>query len=74
MAVSRAWALQVLLDAADKSRRDPPAAPQWVQRYAPPLGRFWGDGPLWRIAAVVLTIHFVCFGFLIFSGRPLAMW
>jgi hypothetical protein len=44
VAVSRAWALQALLDATDKSRPDPPAAPQWVQRYAPPLGRFWGDG------------------------------
>ena len=44
VAVSRAWALQVLLDATDKSRPDPPAAPQWVQKYVPPLGRFWGDG------------------------------
>jgi hypothetical protein len=44
VAVSRAWALQVLLDATDKSRPDPPSAPPWVQEYAPPLGRLWGDG------------------------------
>jgi hypothetical protein len=43
-AVSRAWALQVLLDATDRSRPDPPAAPEWVRTYAPILDRFWGDG------------------------------
>jgi hypothetical protein len=44
VAVSRAWALQLLLDAPDLSRPDPPAAPLWVQHYAPWLARFWGDG------------------------------
>jgi hypothetical protein len=44
VAVSRAWALQVLLDATDRSRDDPPAAPDWVPRFVPVLGRFWGDG------------------------------
>ena len=44
VAVSRTWALQVLLDATDKSDSDRPAAPPWVQRYLPPLARFWGDG------------------------------
>ena len=44
VAVSRAWALQAMLDATDKSGPDPPAAPQWVQEYVPPLARFWGDG------------------------------
>jgi len=44
VAVSRAWALQLLLDAPDLSGRDPPAAPLWVQSYAPWLGRLWGDG------------------------------
>jgi len=43
-AVSRAWALQLLLDAADRSRPDPPAAPAWVRDHAPWLARFWGDG------------------------------
>lgn len=31
--------------------------------------RFWGDSRPARIAATILTIHTVCFGFLIFSGR-----
>jgi hypothetical protein len=44
VAVSRAWALQLLLDAPDRSRPDPPAAPNWVREYAPWLARFWGDG------------------------------
>jgi membrane protein involved in D-alanine export len=30
---------------------------------------FWGDGPVWRAAAVLITFHVVCFGFLLFSGR-----
>jgi membrane protein involved in D-alanine export len=29
----------------------------------------WRDGPIWRVAAALITFHFVCFGFLIFSGR-----
>jgi 4-amino-4-deoxy-L-arabinose transferase-like glycosyltransferase len=44
VAVSRAWALFVLLDAADRSRPRPPDAPEWVQQHAPWLGRLWGDG------------------------------
>ena len=31
--------------------------------------RLWRDGPLWRAAAIAVTFNFVCFGFLIFSGR-----
>ncbi len=31
--------------------------------------RWWRDSLLWRAAAVFTTFHFVCFGFLIFSGR-----
>jgi hypothetical protein len=32
--------------------------------------RAWStNGPLWRAGAVFATFHFVCFGFLIFSGR-----
>jgi hypothetical protein len=46
VAVSRAWALFVLLDAADRSRPDPPASPAWVRRYVPWLRRLWGDGLL----------------------------
>jgi hypothetical protein len=42
--VARAWALQLLLDAADPSKDDPPAAPAWVQLHTPWLARFWGDG------------------------------
>ncbi|MDQ3696874.1 MAG: D-alanyl-lipoteichoic acid biosynthesis protein DltB [Gemmatimonadota bacterium] len=30
---------------------------------------WWGSGPVWRAAGIVLTINLVCFGFLIFSGR-----
>ncbi|HEV3166378.1 MAG TPA: glycosyltransferase family 39 protein [Isosphaeraceae bacterium] len=43
-AVSRAWALWLLTDAPDDSPPDPPAAPAWVRRRAPWLGRLWGDG------------------------------
>ncbi len=35
VAVSRAWALFVLLDAPDRTPPDPPAAPAWVRRVAP---------------------------------------
>jgi hypothetical protein len=44
VAVSRAWALRMMLDAADRSPPDPQAAPEWVRDYAPWLGRLWGDG------------------------------
>jgi 4-amino-4-deoxy-L-arabinose transferase-like glycosyltransferase len=44
VAVSRAWALQLLLDAADHGKPEPPPAPRWVHEYAPWLGRFWGEG------------------------------
>ena len=44
VAVSRAWALQVLLGGTDLSPPDPPAAPTWVSENAPFLARFWGDG------------------------------
>ena len=36
---------------------------------APP--RFWGDSRLAQTAAILLTAHAVCLGFLIFSGRQL---
>ena len=36
--------------------------------------QLWGDGPLWRVASVVLTFHAVCFGFLLFSGRLGPTW
>jgi hypothetical protein len=36
--------LELLLDAPDRSRPDPPAAPDWVRNYFPFMGRFWGDG------------------------------
>lgn len=31
--------------------------------------KLWPDGPAWRFLNVLLTIHAVCFGLLIFSGR-----
>ncbi|MDB5353486.1 MAG: hypothetical protein JWN86_4733 [Planctomycetota bacterium] len=41
---SRAWALQLLVDREDHSPPDPPAAPDWIRKNAPPLARLWGDG------------------------------
>ncbi len=43
IAVSRAWALQVLLDGTGELDSQP-RAPEWVRLHAPWLGRFWGDG------------------------------
>lgn len=31
--------------------------------------KWWGTGPLWNAAAVLVTFHFVAFGLLLFSGR-----
>ena len=31
--------------------------------------KFWGNGPAWDLLAIIVTLHFVMFGFLIFSGR-----
>ena len=31
--------------------------------------RLWGDGPLWRVASIVVTFHVVAVGFLLFSGH-----
>ena len=36
---------------------------------APP--RLWGDSLAWQLAGMACTFQAVCFGFLIFSGRPL---
>jgi hypothetical protein len=44
VAVSRAYALQILLDAPDRGGEDQPAAPRWVREHAPYLARLWGDG------------------------------
>src|SRR5207244_4185023 len=44
VAVSRAWALFVLLDAPDRSRPDLAAAPAWIREVVPWLGRLWGEG------------------------------
>ena len=33
--------------------------------------QLWRTGRFWRLASIMLTAHFVCFGFLIFSGRLL---
>jgi Dolichyl-phosphate-mannose-protein mannosyltransferase len=44
VAVSRAYALKLLLEATDQSVPAPSAAPLWVRAYIPLLARFWGDG------------------------------
>jgi hypothetical protein len=44
VAVSRAWALQLLLDAPSGGAPEPPRAPAWVRSHAPPLAWFWGEG------------------------------
>jgi membrane protein involved in D-alanine export len=31
--------------------------------------QLWRTGRVWHLASIVVTFHFVCFGFLIFSGR-----
>jgi len=31
--------------------------------------KFWGKGPVWDLFAMLVTVHFVMLGFLIFSGR-----
>jgi membrane protein involved in D-alanine export len=33
--------------------------------------QLWRTGRFWRLASIMVTAHFVCFGFLIFSGRLL---
>ena len=42
--VSRAWALQLMLDKGDEAPPPPPASPWWVRSYVPFLARLWGDG------------------------------
>jgi hypothetical protein len=44
VAVSRAWALQLLLDAPSGGAPESPRAPAWVRSHAPSLAWFWGDG------------------------------
>jgi 4-amino-4-deoxy-L-arabinose transferase-like glycosyltransferase len=44
VAVSRAWALQLMCDAPDRSPPAKPNAPEWVRNLSPVLARFWGDG------------------------------
>jgi hypothetical protein len=44
VAASRAWALQLLTDAAYTGPPISPAAPEWITKNAPWFARFWGDG------------------------------
>jgi len=44
VAVSRAWALWLLTDLPGGVAPALPEAPGWVRRFAPVLGRFWGEG------------------------------
>lgn len=59
VAVSRAYALMLLLDGGDDRPPERPVVPGWVRRYAPFLGRFWGEGlktvPRLGINRAVLT-------------------
>lgn len=43
-AVSRAWAIQLMCDAPDRSPPARPNAPEWVRKTSKTLARFWGDG------------------------------
>jgi membrane protein involved in D-alanine export len=40
----------------------------WFARWNKTAKR-WPDGPYWRVANIILTMHAVAFGLLIFSGR-----
>ena len=44
VAVSRAWALSLLVDAPAEDRPRPSVAPEWVRSTLPFLKRFWGEG------------------------------
>ena len=44
LAVSRAWALWLLAESDTARPRPRPGAPAWVHRFAPFLGRLWGEG------------------------------
>ena len=44
VAVSRAWALQLLLDAPSGDPAETNIAPAWVRKHIPWLARFWGAG------------------------------
>jgi Dolichyl-phosphate-mannose-protein mannosyltransferase len=59
VAVSRAWALQLLLDAPDLEPPGAPASPAWVREHVPWLGRLWGDG--------VAKVHRLCINESIFD-------
>jgi hypothetical protein len=52
IAVSRAWALQTLLDGSSEGDSQP-RAPEWVRQHVPWLARFWGDG-LTRVRPLAL--------------------
>jgi hypothetical protein len=43
-AAARSLALQLLVDAPDRTPPAPPRAPGWVRLYAPWFSRLWGDG------------------------------
>jgi Dolichyl-phosphate-mannose-protein mannosyltransferase len=44
IAASRAWALRALAESPRDQQTERPIAPVWVHKYAPFLGRFWGEG------------------------------
>jgi hypothetical protein len=44
VAVSRAWALELLVDAPSGGPPELPVAPRWVRSHAPRLAWFWGEG------------------------------
>jgi membrane protein involved in D-alanine export len=42
---------------------------RWNKPHPDQPPRLWGDSWLWQAAGMLVTLHAVCFGFLIFSGR-----
>ena len=44
---------------------------RWNKPHPDQPARIWGSSRPWQLAGVLVTLHAVCFGFLIFSGRPL---
>jgi hypothetical protein len=54
VAASRAWALQLLTDAPYRGEEPPAPVPPLVRRFAPWLGRLWGEG---LVRAKPLTLN-----------------
>jgi membrane protein involved in D-alanine export len=44
---------------------------RWNKPHPDRPARLWGNSLPWQAAGILVTVHAVCFGFLIFSGRQL---